>query len=506
MRYLFLVSLLIIWIQPITAQATLVCDSAEQLFSQVRIQPPEIPENSANEYIVTVVGIDDYDPVVGITLPPFEDAEPDERNILLCNAEDSRAAQYSAMLPTTGEVPPSEISAQELVLDEGQNFIDVGEFDGAGGEFLVIIEGRFDLDFNPDADTFTFSIPQNLIDAEIPLTAYAFGLTEGYTPALTINTGGASITTQPIEAARLVTDFTESTTGVQAALPRSLTDVSLTINGAAESEYALVLHLGSTPSVPPSDTAVVTRTPDGLRVLRCGGSEVFQNGLAFNLPPTGDYTVTALGNDNYTPVLALVDDTNEGTCFEATNAARNYRVDLPSIVIDGSLHHAQAQVNSTQRTVVVGSRGNFAGEFVLMIEGGNLSAEAPTQNFGLIVSPGLAETNTPLRAYAIASVLELDTIITLTDEAGTALNDANGKIVQCDNAGVSATCYGDTVLLRDALLRFGEDNLLAGFELDSMLVVPPELQVQDQVLQVQVAGTATGAIGAYILALHVTTD
>lgn len=505
MRFPWLLFVMLwVGLPPAAAQDTLVCDSAEQLFSQVRIQPPEIAPDLPNQYFVTAIGIGDYNPVVGVTLPPVEE------QVLpaYCNAGDSNAMRYEAQLPTAGAVPPATSSAQEVIVDRGQNMIDVGEFDGAGGEFLVVLEGRFDPDLNPDDDTFTVAITQNLIDAELPLTAYLFALTEGYTPTLTLTAGETRLSAQPVDdpQTRLRSALGDSTTSVQATLPRTLTDVSLTVEAVEGAIYALVLHLGSVPVVPPQDTALVTETPDGALILRCGGTEIFQNGIAFQMPPTGDYTITALNSGAYVPVIAIVDEDNAGTCYSATPAARSYGVVLPSTQAAVSELHAQGRTTEAQRTVVVGSQGNFPGEVVLVIEGGTLNETLPSATYGLTVSPGMATAGASITAYALATVLELDTVLTLVDAAGQPVTDDGGQVIACDNAGISDGCYGETVLLRDALVNLADGAQLAGFELDSMLVIPPDAQTAREALQMEMRGGSNGLVGDYVLVWHVITN
>src|SRR5690606_2623909 len=66
-----------------------------------------VQQRTGNQYRVTVVGIDGFDPVLAVTLSG-------EYNDALCSDDDSEAATYSADLPTTGDVSSQSNSSQVI--------------------------------------------------------------------------------------------------------------------------------------------------------------------------------------------------------------------------------------------------------------------------------------------------------------------------------------------------------------------------------------------------------
>jgi hypothetical protein len=140
-----------------------------------------IQQRPGSTYIVTVVGIDGFDPVLAV-----RDAVDNH----LCNDDDSRGATYSANLPTTGQVNAANTSSQVIFSNNASGLADitinVGGFGGTGGEFIVIVEGMVSTDADGAGDPFSLYLSPALLESGVIPTAYNISVTTAFDPMITL--------------------------------------------------------------------------------------------------------------------------------------------------------------------------------------------------------------------------------------------------------------------------------------------------------------------------------
>jgi hypothetical protein len=95
----------------------------------------------------------------------------------LCSDDESSARRYSADLPTTGVVSPSNLSAQ-VTFDQNSasTFADislvVGGFGNTAGEFILILEGMGVTSGDGAGDAFSVRLTPGMVASGTPLTVY----------------------------------------------------------------------------------------------------------------------------------------------------------------------------------------------------------------------------------------------------------------------------------------------------------------------------------------------
>jgi hypothetical protein len=140
-----------------------------------------IQQRPGSTYIVTVVGIDGFDPVLAVR---------DAADNHLCNDDDSRGATYSANLPTTGQVDAANTSSQVIFSNNASDLADitinVGGFGGTGGEFIVIVEGMVSTEADGAGDPFSLYLSPALLESGVIPTAYNISVTTAFDPMITL--------------------------------------------------------------------------------------------------------------------------------------------------------------------------------------------------------------------------------------------------------------------------------------------------------------------------------
>lgn len=141
-----------------------------------------IQQRAGNQYTITAIGIDGFDPVLGVML------SGDYGNAL-CSDDDGEAATYSANLPTTGNVDTASSSSQVIFnLNSGNAFEDVsivvGGFAGSSGEFVLIIEGMFASSADGIGDPMSLEISPALYESGVDPTAYMISVVSAFDPLM----------------------------------------------------------------------------------------------------------------------------------------------------------------------------------------------------------------------------------------------------------------------------------------------------------------------------------
>ncbi len=127
-------------------------------------------------YRATALGIDGFDPIMGVA---FDTGES------LCVDDSTTAERYSANLPSTGRIAASNLNPQIEFTNRASGFADVrivvGGYQGADGEFLLLIED-FRVTTNDGAgDPFNVTLSRNM---GIGFFAYMIGISPSLDPYL----------------------------------------------------------------------------------------------------------------------------------------------------------------------------------------------------------------------------------------------------------------------------------------------------------------------------------
>jgi hypothetical protein len=131
-------------------------------------------------YTATAIGLNGFDPVLAVL---------DANGRGLCTDDDPTAAAYSAQLPTTGFVAPSQFASQiRFSQTSGQNMADVslvvGGFGNVTGEFLLILEGMAVTNADGAGDPFSVHLTPGVVASGIPVTAYMVSVTNALDPLM----------------------------------------------------------------------------------------------------------------------------------------------------------------------------------------------------------------------------------------------------------------------------------------------------------------------------------
>jgi hypothetical protein len=129
-----------------------------------------IQMRSGFTYSATAIGINGFDPAIWVA------GESDQG---FCRDNTPEASGYSASLPTTGEVPTSDLSAQVSFSYDGTDpfgnlTLWVTGADGQPGEFVLIVEGMVVTDADGLGDPMSLAINPALLRSGVVPTAYMF--------------------------------------------------------------------------------------------------------------------------------------------------------------------------------------------------------------------------------------------------------------------------------------------------------------------------------------------
>jgi hypothetical protein len=106
----------------------------------------------------------------------------------LCNDDSYEASFYGASLPTTGDVPPSNRSAQVVFTNRpnGQSFRNitfvVGGRNDQAGQFVLVLEGMTLMYEDGLGDPFSTYVSPAMVASGVPLTSYMLSITQEFDP------------------------------------------------------------------------------------------------------------------------------------------------------------------------------------------------------------------------------------------------------------------------------------------------------------------------------------
>ncbi|GAB4340923.1 MAG: hypothetical protein Kow00117_21140 [Phototrophicales bacterium] len=256
-------------------------------------------------------------------------------------------------------------------------------------------------------------------------------------------------------------------------------------------------------------------TQQGISIT-CNSGVRFDNGIAVTVVQMRSgfsYTATAIGLNDFDPILAVVDENGQGLCSDDTTDAARFSVDLPTTGrVAPSLRTAQIEFSNNSGsdfadiTLVVGSVNNQPGEFVLVLDGMALTAgDNAGDPFTVQITPDMVASGIPVTTYMISVVQGFDPLIALIDGDYNFLLDDNGNPIACDDAGNSSNCWGNSASLANSSVSRPDGRTLAGGQYDAMLSIPLQTDMEGSYLNFLMRSYEMNSLGNYVIAFHMGT-
>lgn len=457
------------------------CPDADSYQSQFTIIPPEISP-SLSDITVSALGRGNFEPVLAVTTSD---------NFVDCYAYSPEAEYIQLVLPT-GEIEAAISNATGLVYYPGRNSVQIADTNNNTGAVVLVIETVI-LDEN---HTYQIEITEGMIASDGDLNAYLLSLDPGYQPSLTITDAEGTATEAETADITALTFFGEALSAVSAPLPLITGTATVTVNADTPGVYALVLELQSGDIVEGDGIATVTQSEEGAFSLSCDSSDIFNNGLSIQFPDDNDYTATVLASPG-DPVLAVLDNADSGFCYDDTPAAFDYMVNLPSINLELDILNAQAVISPDTERIVFGGRDSTAGEYVLVVEGGEVSDSDEGDLFDIALTPQMKSATSAIVAYVFTTELELDPILTWESDSA--------EPVICNDAGIPDLCDQEHEIFDDSYLTVANAVSISGIDFNPMLEILLAPDIEENSIRLRVTANE-GTSGEYILVLHLVTD
>ncbi|RMG76524.1 MAG: hypothetical protein D6711_03725 [Chloroflexi bacterium] len=250
--------------------------------------------------------------------------------------------------------------------------------------------------------------------------------------------------------------------------------------------------------------------------VTCNNGVRFDNGVAVTVVQMRSgfsYTATAIGLNDFDPILAVVDENGQGLCSDDTTEAARFSVNLPTTGrVTPSLRTAQIEFSNNSGmdfadiTLVVGSVGNQPGEFVLVLDGMALTVDDNAGDpFTVQITPDMIASGIPVTTYMISVVQGFDPLIALIDQDYNLLVDNDGNPITCDDAGNVSNCWGDSASLANSSVSRPDGRTLAGGQYDAMLSIPLQTDMEGSYLNFLMRSYEMSSLGNYVIAFHIGT-
>lgn len=242
--------------------------------------------------------------------------------------------------------------------------------------------------------------------------------------------------------------------------------------------------LQPTPRPPVPTTTAPTNAIPGIAV-DCGNGAFFNNGVevVVNMRQGFNYTATVIGVDNFDPVIAVIDEDGTTLCNDDDATGAHYIANLPTTgPIGPSRFTARMPFSYSGSSIgnislVVGSVGSTAGEFLLVVEGLAVtsrdgSGEGAGDPFVVNVTSNMVASGVDYTAYMIAVTNALDPLITIVDSEMRIIRLNDGTPLTCDDAGSPGLCFDTAVDLSSSYVSRSNGTRLPGGPYDAMMLLP----------------------------------
>ncbi|GAB4527023.1 MAG: hypothetical protein OHK0046_44420 [Anaerolineae bacterium] len=502
----------------------------------------------------TALGVGDFDPVIAVA---------DRDVVRACSDDSDRTRDYAVDLPTTGLVTANARSAQ---LPFSHNYGDfenisliIGGFQGASGEFVLVIEGMAVTALDGEGDPFFLRVTENMTTADVNAAVYMMATTQQLDPFIReVDADGNDLITcddagtdfcQDELAVSLETAYVQRPNNRRTPPSRfnsmlvlpilSFTDLDFSLDNffnffmttyeqRSTGDYVVAFHIGigepgasgskltpggddNSGETPQGDKLTPSADPNaGVNVTCPDGTEIV-NGVevVINMRPGFTYTATALGIDGYDPVIALADAGVIRACENDSLSASSYEADLPSTgVINGSGRNAQMPFNHNYSgfadiSLIIGDASGSSGQFLLILDGMAVTAaDGDGDPFSVRLTPNIGGADVDMSVYMLATERTLDPLIRLIDA------DRN-TVLSCDDAGNDDICEPGSSSLGGSFVSRASNARTPSGNTNAMLVVPTTQLTADEFtgdLFLNFLMTSfDGATGQYVVAFHIGT-
>lgn len=466
----------------------------------IDIQFPNIDAGAS--YTITAVGIDQYDAIIAV----FNQQQNGG-----CNDDSVNASGYTIDFPTTGYVSENETNAQMVF--QNNNFMRVvaGEYDDAGGEFALIVEG---LTYDGNPDLINVTITEDMIQSGLPVTAYMIEQTEGLNLSLAlVDDNGVPLrdnVSEPIECDNAGDDdlcwgahnsLIESYVDISGTVEMSPTEISPMLSvpltaddvgtiipfqikqsplGDAEAtgEYTLVLHMGAGYLLRGDAIATATTSETGT-ALACDDETLVRDAVDITFPRIdSQYTVSVRGQELVAPLLAVMDNMGGGLCYFFASGDDVMSGELPVVgTIQPSTASIRTSIDTETAQLLTGLLDDAMGSYLVTIEGARIDIDGIPHVVSVHVTEGMVASESSITVYMISNTLDLDPQLALVSAEGDVLMDALDKPIMCVDTISDDTCWGEYQDMASAQFTLRNDETIQGISRDIMLRIPltPEL-------------------------------
>lgn len=249
------------------------------------------------------------------------------------------------------------------------------------------------------------------------------------------------------------------------------------------------------------------------RSVSCDDGTAFNNGIEVRVIQmrTGfTYTATAIGINDFDPVLAVLNEAGRGLCVDDDLNAAQYSAWLPTTgEVPASRKSAQVTFANNGRgafadiSLVVGGYGNATGEFILILEGMALTtADGQGDPFAIQITPGMIASEVPPTVYMISVTSRFDPLIAVIDSEYNFVRDNDKNYIACDDGGDPQACWGKSFSLQGSYVSRTQGRALPGGSLDAMLQLNPTAGGEWLFYNFLMRSSGMNSFGDYMVVFH----
>ncbi|RMG87908.1 MAG: hypothetical protein D6712_04810 [Chloroflexi bacterium] len=510
-KFFFLVGLMVLLIMPtvsVSAKASLDCGDGTILDNAVLLTLTPIA--NGDTIGITVLGINGFDPVVGVVTPQGT----------FCNDDKPTFTGIRTNLPTTAQVDEQTTSAQVIYTNTTGSSasvdIFIADYQQRYGQFLLLIDGldTTDVSTNPQPATryqvIGITLDEQIVSSSIPITAYQIGVSDNMDPFIrAVQYPSQTLISEcddssPTSCSNLgslsgfyVADSSGNIVagdGLDAALQYTPARIDIGNNRATfrfmsvnnnDGPYMIALHMGfaeggqqqqvpnngaqNNPTQPPSNGGgnnnggVVSNNPPsggqhGISIS-CSNGVTLQNGVVFiaQFMPNETRNLYALGINGFDPVMVITEPSGNLICVDDEPMAADYEANLPTTgsIPASSTNALYAYTNTSNQaemiTIIIGDYSGRDGEFLFVINDMYFDFTANLGTYqGFEVTDNLGSVTTYATSADDGSTF--DAFLRLVDDQLAPVVDSTGQWVECDDA-VATTCWGQSYNMGGSFIR-----------------------------------------------------
>jgi hypothetical protein len=269
-------------------------------------------------------------------------------------------------------------------------------------------------------------------------------------------------------------------------------------------------------SVKPQNGNLKLGSSGGIELTCPDGTEITNGAeIVLYMARGSTYTATAIGINDFDPIIAVQQPNGQFECFDDTPAAANYAANLPTTgFIRKAESSAQAEISQNSEdyanvAVIVGGFEGASGQFALVIEGTDVSPDDGLgDGYGVRISPNLISSGVPLSVYMLGVQDALDPFLQLVNADGTPIVLGDGTPIECDDSGDSSICSGESRSLVGSFVTGARNRQIKGREGSAMLTIPianfdPNADANVSFLNFAMTSYEQQSIGDYVAVFHI---